>query len=112
MFRYALGLSAESVPLYKGDLPAEYSSLENYRATLAHKSNHMRRNNARFNRFNLHPVLGYIMAIVAIKDIPAGKEVFTNYGYNEAVYKRAGISNDHTTFECMKVTIDLKSQLS
>ena len=41
-------------------------------------ANHSFRNNAEFHPFPFHPVLGFIMAAVAEKDIPKGSEVKDN----------------------------------
>ena len=98
--RYALKLTLAG---YKIDLPPEYGTLDKYRATLGHKSNHNRRNNAIFHRYNLHPELGQIMSLVAVKDIPEGEEIFTNYGYSKDIFEAAGISNNYTHFVCIKV---------
>ena len=38
-------------------------------------ANHSFRNNAEFHTFPFHPVLGFIIAAVAKKDIPKGSEV-------------------------------------
>ena len=42
-------------------------------------ANHSFRQNAEFQPFNFHPVLGFIMAIVAVKDISKGSEVKEKY---------------------------------
>ena len=84
------------------DIPPEANTVETYSATLGHKSNHNFNNNAEFKRFNLHPVLGLIMSVVAIKDIPKGAEVFSNYNYSEKNYKVAGIK--FTEAQCEKVS--------
>ena len=84
------------------DIPPEANTVETYSATLGHKSNHNFKNNAVFKRFNLHPVLGLIMSVVAVKDIPKGAEVFSNYNYSEKNYKVAGIK--FTEAQCEKVS--------
>ena len=38
-------------------------------------ANHSFRNNAEYHPFQFHPVLGFIMAVVAVKDISKGSEV-------------------------------------
>ena len=38
-------------------------------------ANHSFRNNAEYRPFQFHPVLGFIEAVVAVKDIPRGSEV-------------------------------------
>ena len=83
------------------DIPPEANTVKTYSATLGHKSNHNFNNNAEFKRFNLHPVLGLIMSVVAVKDIPKGGEVFSNYNYSEKNYKVAGIK--YTEVQCEKV---------
>ena len=47
---------------------------------------------SRYTLFGAHPVLGSIMAVVALEDLEPGEEVFTNYGYkDEAVYRGLNI---------------------
>ena len=95
-----------------GNLPPQFGSLDAYSATLGHKANHRPppRNNAIYLPYSFHPVLGRysmmmmrriiiyemvdrIMSVVALRDIRAGEEVFTNYGYtNEQHYSVRGIS--------------------
>ena len=84
------------------DIPPEADTVETYSVTLGHKSNHNFKNNAVFRRFNLHPVLGQIMSVVAVKDIPKGAEVFSNYNYSERDYKIAGIK--FTEVQCENVS--------
>ena len=60
------------------DVPDEYSN--SYHATLGFKANHSFRNNAGFFAFD-HPRFGFVIAVVALKDIAEGEEVFTYYGY-------------------------------
>ena len=38
-------------------------------------ANHSFRNNAQYHPLQFHPVLGFIEAVVAVKDIPKGSEV-------------------------------------
>ena len=83
------------------DIPPEANTVETYSATLGHKSNHNFNHNAEFKIFNLHPVLGLIMSVVAVKDIPKGAEVFSNYNYPDIAYNLAGIK--HTEIQCEKV---------
>ena len=85
------------------DIPPEANTVEKYSVTLGHKSNHNFKNNAVFKRFNLHPVLGLIMSVVAIKDIPKGAEVFLDYNYSEKTYKVSGIK--FTEVQCEKVSL-------
>ena len=46
-----------------------------YNATLSHKANHAFEPNSEFILFPVHPILGTIMGLAAIEDIPAGTEV-------------------------------------
>ena len=77
------------------DIPPRFVKLKEYRSTLGHKgksklssvpfrmlcvlnfaANHsFRQHNAEFHPFHFHPVLGSIMAVVAVKDISKGSEV-------------------------------------
>ena len=77
------------------DIPPKFAKLQAYRATIGHKglfefffvvsqnsyvrmlvaANHSFRNNAEYQPFPFHPVLGFTMAIVAVKDISEGSEV-------------------------------------
>ena len=91
------------------DIPPEANTVETYSATLGHKSNHNFHNNAVFKRFNLHPVLGLIMSVVAIKDIPQGGEIFSNYNYNERMYRAASIK--FTDIQCEKVRFILIQEI-
>ena len=46
----------------------------------------------RYTVFTAHPVLGSIMAVIALDNLEPGEEVLCNYGYkDEAVYKALGI---------------------
>ena len=53
------------------DLPSNFGSLAAYSATLGHKANHRPppRNNAIYLPFSVHPVLGRVMSVVALRDI-------------------------------------------
>ena len=43
---------------------------------------------SRFTLFTAHPVLGSIMALVALEDLEPGQEVFGEYGYcDQTAYK-------------------------
>jgi len=65
------------------DLPPELgNNISRYNATLSHKANHAFDPNSEFILFPVHPILGTIMGLAAIQDIPAGTEVTVNYGYN------------------------------
>ena len=47
---------------------------------------------ARYTVFTAHPVLGSIMAVIALDNLEPGEEVLCDYGYkDEAVYKALGI---------------------
>jgi len=63
------------------DILPEHISIENYRATLAHKACHSFQFNAHFERF-WHPRFGTIMSIVSNVDIKAGEEILSNYNYS------------------------------
>ena len=56
--------------------------LFSYNATLGHKVNHSFQPNSEFVLFSAHPVLGTIMGLTALNDLPAFTEVSVNYGYN------------------------------
>ena len=89
-------------------------------------ANHSFHNNADFYPFQFHPVLGFVGAVVAVKDIPRGSEVkvfflemqcsnnykcngkvFCNYGYSLSVYQATGIF--HGDLECSSVSVKKKS---
>jgi len=63
------------------DILPEHVSLDNYQATLAHKTCHSFDFNAHFEPL-WHPRFGKIMSIVSNFDIKAGKEVLANYNYS------------------------------
>ena len=82
------------------DILAEHVSLENYRATLAHKvmefvehnlcvylqysqTCHSFNFNAHFEPL-WHPRFGRIMCVVSNREIAAGEEVLANYNYSLA----------------------------
>ena len=50
-----------------------------YNGTLGHKVNHSFKPNSEFALYPLHPVLGTIMSVVAIQDIPPNQEVFSTF---------------------------------
>ena len=62
------------------DIPEKCKSLNNYRATLGHKTCHSFKPNSFFEQIN-HPRFGRIMSIVASKDIQIHEEVLVSYGY-------------------------------
>ena len=64
------------------DVPAQYWSHHNYRASLAHKANHSFQPNCGFRRFQ-HPRFGLgCLAITTFRQIKAGEEIFVNYRYS------------------------------
>ena len=63
------------------DIPAQYQDTTNYRATLAHKTNHSFTPNTKFCPF-FHPRFGHIPALRTVKNIAAGAEVLVNYEYS------------------------------
>ena len=64
------------------DVPPQYWSHKNYRASLAHKANHSFEPNCGFRRFQ-HPRFGLgCLAITTFKTIRAGEEIFVNYRYS------------------------------
>ena len=65
------------------DVSQKYASITEYRTTLGHKANHKFKNhNTIYQKGIDHPVLGNIGCIIAITDIEAGDEIFTNYNYD------------------------------
>ena len=60
------------------DIPPEYISIKNYKATLGHKINHSFDPNCRWDIIE-HPVFGRIPRIVTIKDIKADEELTCHY---------------------------------
>jgi len=73
------------------DIPPKDGKMKAYRTTVGHKANHSFRHNAEYHPFQFHPVLGFIEAVVAVKDITKGSEVFCNYGYGPDTYNATGI---------------------
>merc|ERR1712179_200161 len=63
------------------DIPAQFRNLENYSASLAHKTNHSFVPNSEFMVFD-HPRWGVIPCIASIHTIAAGEEIFVRYGYD------------------------------
>lgn len=63
------------------DIWKEHESLDNYRATIAHKACHSFVKNAGFQRLD-HPQFGQIMSVVAISDIAIGEEILVSYNYS------------------------------
>ena len=61
----------------------EHWNINNYRATLGHKSNHnFTRTNSRFVGV-IHPRYGPIVAVLSTNKIKKGEEVLSSYGYEE-----------------------------
>ena len=63
------------------DIMEKYRDINNYYATLAHKTNHSFVPNCEFLVFD-HPRWGVIPCIVSIHTIAAGEEIFVRYGYD------------------------------
>jgi len=61
--------------------PVNYRLLENYCASLAHKTNHSFLPNAEFVCFD-HPKYGVIPCLTSNHDIQPGEEIFVHYGYD------------------------------
>eukprot|EP00451_Oxyrrhis_marina_P017711 CAMPEP_0204343666 /NCGR_PEP_ID=MMETSP0469-20131031/25064_1 /ASSEMBLY_ACC=CAM_ASM_000384 /TAXON_ID=2969 /ORGANISM="Oxyrrhis marina" /LENGTH=173 /DNA_ID=CAMNT_0051328803 /DNA_START=60 /DNA_END=578 /DNA_ORIENTATION=- len=62
------------------DVPRPFARAKVYCATLGHKANHHRPNNARYEAFE-HPRFGMIKCVQAITRIRPGEEVCVDYGY-------------------------------
>ena len=62
------------------DIPGHFRSLDNYCASLAHKTNHSFIPNCEFGEFH-HPRFGLVPCLQAIHSIAAGEEIFVWYGY-------------------------------
>lgn len=62
-------------------VPEEYWGLDQFRASLGHKVNHsFLKANVEYD-YVYHPRFGFIMSVVAIRDIERHEELATNYGY-------------------------------
>ena len=73
------------------NIPANLQSTETYRASLAHKANHVKDANAEFGPLD-HPRFGEIIGVFMIKDGKAGEEIYVDYGYVEkALATEAGM---------------------
>lgn len=82
MYNIALDIGEEDDNLCI-DIPPEMGNdVNRYNATLGHKVNHSFQPNSEFVLFAAHPVLGTIMALTALEDLPARMEISVNYGYN------------------------------
>ena len=62
------------------DIPKEFIDTANYRASLAHKTNHSFMPNAEFVVFD-HPRFGLVPCILSTHDIEENEEIFVHYGY-------------------------------
>ena len=62
------------------DIPLAYQNTENYCGSLAHKTNHSFKPNAKFTLF-YHPRFGPVPALVSIGPLTSGGEVLVNYEY-------------------------------
>ncbi len=63
------------------DIPKEYIALNNYCATLAHKTNHSFLPSAEFEEYE-HPCYGLVPCLRSITDIGEGEEIFVHYCYS------------------------------
>ena len=61
------------------NIPEEFRELKHYNATFGHLINHSKKPNAWFAMVE-HPRFGKIRSIVTYKDLPAGQELFCDYG--------------------------------
>jgi len=83
MYNIALDIGEEEEDNLCIDIPPEIGNdVNRYNATLGHKVNHSFKPNAEFVLFTAHPVLGTIMGLTAIEDLPSLTEISVNYGYN------------------------------
>jgi len=82
MYNIALDIGDEDDNLCIDIPPDMGNDVNKYNATLGHKVNHSFTPNSEFVLFTAHPVLGTIMALTALKDMPAMVEISVNYGYN------------------------------
>ena len=62
------------------DIPAGFRSLDDYCATLAHKTNHSFLPNAEFVAYD-HPCYGLVPCLMSTHDVEKGEEIFVHYGY-------------------------------
>ncbi|XP_059079759.1 histone-lysine N-methyltransferase SETD7-like isoform X2 [Tigriopus californicus] len=79
---YLLSLIQKDGTSYCLDIPPEYGrDVRRYRATLGHKTNHSFHPNSIFREVPMHPRFGFIMSLVAKRDIAEGEEILVNYNY-------------------------------
>lgn len=64
------------------NIPPAFHSVVQFRATLAHKTNHQFLSPSAYFTKAFHPRFGHIRALVAERFIPRGQEVSVNYGYH------------------------------
>lgn len=62
------------------DIPKAFIDTANYRASLAHKTNHSFMPNAEFVAFD-HPRFGLVPCLLSTHDIEENEEIFVHYGY-------------------------------
>jgi len=62
------------------DIPKNFINFDNYKASLAHKTNHSFLPNAELVVFD-HPRFGLVPCVLSTHDIKSGEEVFVHYGY-------------------------------
>ena len=63
------------------NIPEQYWSISNYRASLAHKLNHSFKKTKVMWGHAFHPRFGHIKSVVAQENIKRGEEIFIDYGY-------------------------------
>jgi len=87
------------------DIMEKFRDIDNYCATLAHKTNHSFVPNCEFVVFD-HPRWGVIPCIASIHTIAAGEEIFVRYGYDldfcPEWYLEAWEKGDYTVPDSMK----------
>ena len=81
-----ISLNAETVI----DIPAEWSSVGVYCASLGHKANHSSEPNCEYAPFT-HPRFGEIKCVRTLRAVRKGEELTCNYGYS---HKFPGTSKD------------------
>ena len=66
------------------DIPDEFVSIDNYKATLGHKACHSFELACKNSKFECiwHPRFGHIMSIVALRNIEQDDEILVNYNYD------------------------------
>ena len=85
------------------DLPPDIGKdLKKYNATLGHKTNHNFEPNIEYKIFSVHPVLGTVMSLVALKTILAGAEFTGNYAYDTSIPQPAWFLEEWRKFSTEK----------